>query len=109
MLNIAKKKDNIAREGNMQIIQFSNVKANKLLVLFSLVIKDRTRKKKQTKENQLFSIFYIRNWLSQKKIARRMFTIVFRNILTFQNSWRLKLNFRRKSMRKKPKGNSDII
>ena len=84
------------------------MKANKLLVLFSLVIKDGTRKKTDKRKSIIFNLLYQKLVVIEKKYARRMFTIVFRNILTFQNSWRLKLNFRRQSMRKKPKGNSDI-
>ena len=84
------------------------MKANKLLVLFSLVIKDGTRKKNRQKKINYFQSSISETGCHRKKYARRMFTIVFRNILTFQNSWRLKLNFRRQSMRKKPKGNSDI-
>ena len=45
----------------------------------------------------------------RKNICYRMFTILLgENILTNQNSLRLKLNFCRQSMLKKPRGNPDI-
>ena len=71
--------------------------------------KRQHKKTQQTKENQLFSIFYVGNWWSEKKYClQNVYNLTWRKYLTNQNSLRLKLNFCRQSMLKKPRGNPDI-
>ena len=82
----------------MRIKQFSNENnvdkiVTSVIIFFYFFIKDGTRKKQQTKENQ-FQSSMSETGGHRKNIASSMFTILLGDsILTNQNSLRLKLIF----------------